>query len=273
MSARPISNRAPKAGARAGLQIAGIGRVCTWQGGSVWIGRNVGRAGRHAHHAIQITLALDIPDGKFLLRAATQTRWQSLNGAVVMPHRVHEFDGCDGAVAQVFVEPETPQGRVLLERFGGSDISKLPPAIQCPAAELLAARFAARGNPTALVAGAHAVIDLLAGPAPARRTLDKRIAIAIDVISRRVAAPLSLIDVARAVHLSPGRLRHLFIEQTGTTYRAYVLWLRINKAVSAMMDGSSWTEAAHLAGFADSAHLSRTFRRMFGISPGMLIKE
>lgn len=79
---------------------------------------------------------------------------------------------------------------------------------------------------------------------------------------------LSLVDVARAVHLSPGWFRHLFVEQTGTTDRAYVLWLHINRAVSAMMDGSSWTEASHLAGFADSAHLSRTFRRMFGISPG-----
>jgi AraC-like DNA-binding protein len=39
------------------------------------------------------------------------------------------------------------------------------------------------------------------------------------------------------------------------------------------MDGRSRTEAAHETGFADSAHLSRTFRQMFGISPAMLIRE
>lgn len=274
MSVPAISKRSRGAGSRAaGLRIAGIGRVCTWEGGSIWIGRESGRVGRHAHHAIQITLALDAPHGAFLLRAAGQNRWRKLNGAVVMPHRPHEFDGCDGTIAQIFLEPETDQGRVLLERFGRSDISELPSEIQRQAANVLAARFAARASATALVADARAVIDALAGQAPVRRTLDARIAAAVDVIAHRAAAPLSLVDVARAVHLSPGRLRHLFVEQTGTTFRAYLLWLRINRAVNAMMNGSSWTEAAHFAGFADSAHLSRTFRRMFGVSPGMLIKE
>jgi AraC-like DNA-binding protein len=34
--------------------------------------------------------------------------------------------------------------------------------------------------------------------------------------------------------------------------------------------GGSLTDAAHEAGFADSAHLSRTFRRMFGVAPSSL---
>jgi AraC-like DNA-binding protein len=33
------------------------------------------------------------------------------------------------------------------------------------------------------------------------------------------------------------------------------------------MGGASWTDAAHEAGFADSSHLTRTHRRMFGIEP------
>jgi AraC-like DNA-binding protein len=36
------------------------------------------------------------------------------------------------------------------------------------------------------------------------------------------------------------------------------------------MAGGSWTAAAQESGFADSAHLSRTCRRMFGIAPSML---
>jgi AraC-like DNA-binding protein len=47
---------------------------------------------------------------------------------------------------------------------------------------------------------------------------------------------------------------------------------RVESAIGAGMAGRSWTAAAQDAGFADSAHLSRTCRRMFGIAPAMLVK-
>jgi AraC family transcriptional regulator len=63
---------------------------------------------------------------------------------------------------------------------------------------------------------------------------------------------------------------HLFVEQTGLPFRTYLLWLRLTKAVESMAAGASLTEAAHEAGFADSAHFSRTFRRMFGVAAAAL---
>jgi AraC-like DNA-binding protein len=36
------------------------------------------------------------------------------------------------------------------------------------------------------------------------------------------------------------------------------------------MRGESLSSAAHTAGFADSAHLTRTSRRMFGIAPSAM---
>jgi AraC-like DNA-binding protein len=93
------------------------------------------------------------------------------------------------------------------------------------------------------------------------------VARALEYIRDHVRAPVSLADAAAAATLSPSRFRHLFVQETGTSFRAYLLWLRINIAIEAAMAGGSWTEAAHAAGFADSAHLSRTHRRMFGIEP------
>jgi AraC-like DNA-binding protein len=48
-------------------------------------------------------------------------------------------------------------------------------------------------------------------------------------------------------------------------FGTYLLWLRLVKAVQAYSDGGSLTETAHTAGFSDSAHVSRIFRRTFGL--------
>ncbi|HEU5297748.1 MAG TPA: AraC family transcriptional regulator [Burkholderiaceae bacterium] len=110
------------------------------------------------------------------------------------------------------------------------------------------------------------------GATPATDRVDPRIESAIGWMRGRLAAPISLADAAAQAHLSPSRFRHLFVAQTGVSFRAYLLWARVDSAMGAGMSGQSWTAAAQDAGFADSAHFSRTCRRMFGIAPAMLVK-
>jgi AraC-like DNA-binding protein len=76
--------------------------------------------------------------------------------------------------------------------------------------------------------------------------------------------------VEKVAHLSPGRFRHLFVEETGMPLRTYVLWRRLLQVWNLLMQGQSLSEAAHAVGFADSAHLSRTSRAMFGTTPSAL---
>jgi AraC-like DNA-binding protein len=117
------------------------------------------------------------------------------------------------------------------------------------------------------------VIAELAGQAPAVHSVDPRISRAIAWVRERLDSPVSLNQAAAVAHLSPSRFRHLFVAQTGVSFRAYLLWARVETAVGAAMSGQSWTAAAQEAGFADSAHLSRTCRRMFGFAPATLINE
>lgn len=49
--------------------------------------------------------------------------------------------------------------------------------------------------------------------------------------------------------------------------RRYLLWHRSLTAMSLLAEGGSVTQAAHAAGFADGAHLSRVTRRMNGVAP------
>lgn len=250
--------------------IAGVGRVIVWPGASVWIGRRVGAVPNHAHHAIQISLALE---GAFRIHAAGQPDWIETVSAVVMPDRTHRLDGCGHAVATLFIEPNSLQGAAIMQRFAHCDIAVLARAEAELAVAGLRQRFDADAPDAELAQYARAAICRIAGDPNGAPTSDPRIIAALAWMRARLASPIRLQEVAQAVHLSPGRFRHLFVAQTGTSFRAWLLWARTEAAIAAATKGTSWTDAAQDAGFADAAHFTRTCRRVFGISPTMLVFE
>ncbi len=250
--------------------LAGIGRVLLWKGGSVWIGRNAGQGQLHSHHAIQITLASTHP---VHIRGGIDEAWNETSSAIVMPDRPHQFDGCGHAVATVFVEPETLAGRALTSRYGQQDVWLLSDGHLDAHSAALHAVFDARGSDAALVAAAQRVVEHLSDASFGDTAVDPRIANVLERIRDWPGGEMSLAQAATVAHLSPSRFRHLFVVQTGISFRAYLLWARVGYAVARGMTGGSWTEAAQQAGFADSAHLSRTCRRMFGVAPTMLVRE
>lgn len=250
--------------------MAASGRVLVWHGGSLWMGTGRGRTQWHDHHALQITLALE---GVCRFRTQPGGAWTDFRGAIVMPHRPHQFELDDTLVANLFVEPETAQGRWLVRRFADAHLSPLPDAERQALAAPLLGACRTNAADAALVALARQALGALTGPAPAEHPPDTRIEQALAHIHARLGGRITLEEVAAAVHLSAERFRHLFVAATGTTFRAYVLWARLNAAIAAGMGGMSWTQAAHLAGFADSAHLNRTYKRMFGITPTTIARE
>jgi AraC-like DNA-binding protein len=93
---------------------------------------------------------------------------------------------------------------------------------------------------------------------------------AVAYVDAHLHRQITLDEVARDVCLSPGRLRHLFVEQTGMGLRPYVLWRRFVRAWGLLVTGESVSTAAHAAGFSDSAHFARTSRQTFGFPPSLL---
>ncbi len=251
-------------------RIGAIGRVLLWTGGSVWIGRHVGRAETHAHYAIQVTLALD---GEFLIREADGDDWQRTRGAIVQSEVRHEFDGCRSTLCVIFVEPEGVYGRALRARYHGPLATDLPLNQAREANGRLAAAYAQGSSNARLLQSAHSVLDNLTAVHAPLSSPDSRVTAAMQWIREHLSDAISLEDAAASVHLSPSRFRHLFVAQTGISFRAYLRWARVEAAVGAAFAGKTWTEAAQDAGFTDSAHLSRTCRQMFGMNPSMLVPE
>ena len=113
------------------------------------------------------------------------------------------------------------------------------------------------------------IIERLAGETSAAEP-DARVREILAWVQSRLDYPVSLADAAELSGLSKARVRHLFVEQTGLPFRTYLLWLRLMKGLEAFAGGASLTDSALDAGFADSAHFSRTFRRMFGTAAAAL---
>ena len=244
------------------------GQIIVWQGGSLWIGKTRTTTGTHAHHAIQVTVALE---GNFHLRDPSAPDFgEGMTAAIVAANQPHAFAAA-GTVALIFVEPESAEGRALQEMHcRGATVARLAPERLGDGPSLLLDAYRGAGGRARMQEISRHVVERLRGGALPTGTPDPRVLRAIRMLSSRVDDRPTLGEAAAAVGLSPGRFRHLFVAEIGLPYRGYILWLRLGRAVDVFAAGGSLTDAAHEAGFADSAHFSRTFRRMFGVAPSSL---
>lgn len=107
-----------------------------------------------------------------------------------------------------------------------------------------------------------------------RTPLDARVSQALAAIDRLIpTGSVRLADAAREAGLSLGRFRHLFAEEVGMPFQRHVLWRRMRVAFEALGRRATATEAAHAAGFSDSAHFARTIKAMFGVRATDLLFE
>jgi AraC-like DNA-binding protein len=90
-----------------------------------------------------------------------------------------------------------------------------------------------------------------------------------DLLHDGFADDLSADDLAHAVGLSRFQLYRQFREGYGLAPSAYLRQVRLREARRRLAAGAAIAEAAIAAGFADQSHLTRWFRRTYGITPGV----
>jgi AraC-like DNA-binding protein len=218
------------------------------------------QADPHAHSAMQLSVGLDAAP-----RVKLDGEWHSARGALIDSGTVHAFD-CDGAMTAIgWVEVESHAGRRLREDvldgrpyalLGAAACERLADAIADAEASCAVAHARWRDTLRALVPG------LTDEP-----EIDERIRAVLDHLRCAPSPPPTVTELAGLVHLSESRLQHVFREQVGVPIRRYLLWHRYLTAMSHLADGTSATVAAHAAGFADSAHFTRTAKSMNGFTP------
>lgn len=187
-------------------------------------------------------------------------------GVVTAADVPHAIDATGTQVLLVFLDPESAVGASLQTTFA-------PPVRLLTPAE----REALRVDPLEVmledgVAWARRAVTVLGGTSlpPVRRVHPKVRKLLRHLQTVSPDSPQSLEALAKVVGLSPGRLMHAFTESIGIALRPYLVWLKLQRAAVAIVSGESLGSAAQSAGFSDSAHMSRTFRQMFGVTPSAM---
>jgi AraC-like DNA-binding protein len=172
--------------------------------------------------------------------------------------------GTDVLIA--FVDPESELGAALTDR------TKLNVT---PVARGTSARWRAQLGESASLTASRVEPWVTQTLLRDRRqpSLDNRVKCVLRDLPSRLAKgeTVSLKTVAATVGLSPSRFMHLFTASVGVPLRPYILWLRLQCGAGELARGTSVTDAAHAAGFADAAHFTRTFRRMIGATPRQVL--
>ncbi|PWT86854.1 MAG: AraC family transcriptional regulator [Acidobacteria bacterium] len=227
-----------------------------WPAAMVVWGPGFATAG-HRHHCVQLVMAMR---GALLIRGRSGDPWMKCGAALVRPDAVHEVVARDTTVLIGFIDSESELGAALSERIDGG--------ISC-ISESQVARWRVALGRTLTEARVERWVrtELLHHRRPVR--IHPGVSLVLKHLREELGTSddFSLKTLAGISGLSQSRFMHIFTESMGTPLRPYILWLRLQRACCELMGGATATAAAHNAGFSDAAHLTRTFRRMLGMTP------
>ena len=88
-------------------------------------------------------------------------------------------------------------------------------------------------------------------------------------LEEHYASKITLTALAGLAGLNVFHLIRVFRASTGLPPYAYLKQIRVNRAAALLRKGHSVSRVAFLTGFADQSHLTRFFKRLVGVPPGV----
>ena len=238
-----------------------------WEGGFLLIAQAGGVVPAHAHHAIQVVIALD----NHVAICGEHGDWRMGRGVIVKPNVVHSFDACGVLGAMLFVDPESREG-IWLQQAIAEEIAIVPEERLTSCIAELRTYLEKPFEPMEIGERIRRCVRALTPGAPHSRQPDPRITEVLNRIHERDDLRMPLEEAAELAFLSPSRFAHLFKDQIGLPYSRYLLWRKLTRAMVAIASERTISAAAHAAHFADAAHMTRTFHQMFGMAPSVLMR-
>jgi AraC family transcriptional regulator len=94
-----------------------------------------------------------------------------------------------------------------------------------------------------------------------------------EKIEDTLAEPMTVDELATIAGLSTAHFAREFKRQTDETPHAFVVRRRLERARLLLLGGNAIADVAIACGFSDQAHLSRLFKRRFGVTPGAITRR
>jgi AraC-like DNA-binding protein len=101
--------------------------------------------------------------------------------------------------------------------------------------------------------------------------LPRKLSAVLADLAAEPMARMNQTELAQRLGLERTQALRLFKESTGTTFRQFKRWTGLQHAARLIVAGALVRTAAMDAGFADTAHLTRTFKQCFGLTPSQAI--
>ena len=252
-----------------------VGKVFLWQEQALFLGRAADTC-LHASPAIKICIALD---GEIRLRTSEADSWESFQAAMIAPGQVHAIDCRQSSIAMLVLVPEAEMAQPLAPVYTQTGMSSIRSSAVRGLLPLFQEFGELNGFDVRTERLCRSLVERIQAENQSRSQrkgvspLDPRVISSIEQIRKENRNSSPVKEIAANVALSESRFSHLFSEQLGVPVRRYLLWLRLREAMHLLARGDSLTNTAHEAGFADSAHMTRTFRGMLGIAPSSLLRH
>lgn len=228
-----------------------------------FIGNQV-NATEHAHCVLQIFLSLNEP-------LEVTVNGEQINGKCILVNKnARHIFSCDNQIRlSILIEPSSNFATELIQKIDSdylifdNDIDRL----QQKAAALIDTNDRQRYIEFIQDFAEYLGVKRNSG------ILDERITALLEILQNCDCYDHTIENFAKSVCLSSSRLSHLFREQIGVPLKSYILFHQLEKAFTALLNGTNITDAAMLAGFDSPSHFAATVKKWMGMPVSVSIKD
>lgn len=224
----------------------------------------------HSHHAVQVCIGVEGELSAYDEQNDQTSRGRCLSISQDLKHKIIAKNT---KVIALYFEPEYQQNQTFIAaitKFPGEGVKNIP--LTTDQLEEMTHNLELDRSAISVWEELFRTVGCDVVKDPPLQTEDKRVRRVIDTVTEKKGKDVDLSLLSEKAFLSPGRLTHLFKQETGISISKFIAWWRVRAAINLLSKGTTLTYAAHASGFSDLPHMSKTFRQLFGFAPSSLFK-